>query len=268
MLAAATPGGGSGAVDLAYGPDPRQRLDVYVPRGAGPRSAAPVAVFFYGGSWNRGDRADYRFVGQALAARGIIAVVADYRVYPQVRYPDFLRDGALAVAWARREIAAYGGDPGRLFVAGHSAGAYNAAMIALDPRWLGEAGLAPEALAGFVGLAGPYDFMPIGNPEVQPVFFHPDYPRGSQPIAYARATARPAFLGAAASDSLVDPQRNTVQLARRLRAAGSPVIERLYERTNHVTLIGAFAGPLRWLAPVLDDVAAFVTDPGKALHAA
>jgi acetyl esterase/lipase len=215
-------------------------------------------VFFYGGSWNRGRRADYRFVGRALASRGIVVVIPDYRVYPQVRYPDFLRDGARAVAWTRREIGAHGGDPGRLFVAGHSAGAYNAAMLALDPRWLGEAGLSPAALAGLIGLAGPYDFLPIENRAVQPVFHHPATPPDSQPVRHARGFAKPVFLGTAASDPLVDPTRNTAQLARLLREAGTPVVERVYERANHATLVAAFAAPLRWVAPVLDDVASFV----------
>ncbi len=256
-LAATTPSDVRVVEGLAYGDDPRQRLDVIAPA-ATTAGGAPVAVFFYGGSWNRGERADYRFVGRALAARGIVAVIPDYRVYPQVRYPDFLRDSARALAWTRREIGAHDGDPARLFVAGHSAGAYNAAMLALDPRWLGEAGLSPDALAGLVGLAGPYDFLPIENPEVRPVFHHPAYPPDSQPIRHVGGFRRPVFLGAAESDRLVDPRRNTVQLAARLRAAGVPVVERLYPRANHATLVGAFSGPLRWVAPVLDDVAAFV----------
>jgi acetyl esterase/lipase len=257
-LASTTPADAREIEGLAYGDDPRQRLDLHVPAGASPAAPRPVAVFFYGGSWNRGDRRDYRFVGRALASRGIVAAVVDYRLYPQVRFPAFLHDGALAVAFLRREVAAHGGDPARLHVMGHSAGAYNAAMIALDPRWLAGVALAPEVLAGFVGLAGPYDFLPIGNPEVKPVFLHPDYPPGSQPIGHARGFPRPVFLGAAASDALVDPQRNTAQLARLLREAGTPVTERHYPRAGHATLVAAFAGPMRWIAPVLDDVVAFV----------
>lgn len=256
-LAAVTPSDARVEEGVAYGEDPRHRLDVVAPAAA-PPGGAPVVVFFYGGSWNRGERADYRFVGRALASRGIVTVIPDYRVYPQVRYPDFLRDGARAVAWTRRGIASRGGNPARLFVAGHSAGAYNAAMLALDPRWLGEVGLSPDGLAGFAGLAGPYDFLPIENPEVKPVFHHPDSPADSQPIRHVAGIRRPVFLAAAASDSLVDPNRNTAQLAARLREAGSTVVERLYPRANHVTLVGAFAGPLRWVAPVLDDVAGFV----------
>jgi acetyl esterase/lipase len=241
--------------DLAYGPDARHRLDVYRPRTA---SQAPVVVFFYGGSWNRGEREDYKFIGEALAARGIAVAIADYRRYPEVRYPAFLEDSARAVAWMRREAPRFGADPQKLFVMGHSAGGYNAAMLALDARWLKAQGLSPSQLAGWIGLAGPYDFLPSGNPEVQPVFHHPHYPPGAQPVEHVSKTAPRTFLGAAATDSVVDPQRNTRRLAERLRAAGVPVVLKLYEGVNHLTLAGAFARPLRGLAPVLQDVADFV----------
>jgi len=243
---------------VAYGPLPRQRLDVYAPAGAAPADGHPVVVFFYGGSWNRGERADYRFVGEALAARGVLTLVADYRLYPEVRYPDFLADCALALAWGLREAARLGGNPQRVFVMGHSAGAYNAAMLALDASRLAPTGYPPQALAGWIGLAGPYDFLPMSNPEARPVFFHPNYPPGTQPLAYAGAAAPRSFLGAAAQDELVNPQRNSVQLAQRLRAAGVVVDLRLYPRVNHLTLVGAIAAPLRWLAPVLDDVVGFI----------
>lgn len=242
-------------LNLEYGPDPRNKLDVYQPLDG---SGYPVVVFFHGGSWTSGSREDYKFIGEALASQGILTVIAGFRLYPQVRYPDFLVDSAQAVAWVAREAPLYGGDPRRLFVMGHSSGAYNAAMLALDPRWLSSAGLAPTALAGWIGLAGPYDFLPMQDPESQPVFNHPDYPAGSQPIDYVSKSAPPTFLGAAASDDLVDPERNTKQLAEQLDAAGVPVTLRIYSQANHYTLIGAFARPLRGLEPVLDDVVEFV----------
>src|SRR4051812_36633720 len=145
--------------DISYGPHAQPRLDIYSPLNA---KGAPVVVFFYGGNWTSGARGDYEFVGEALASRGLVAVIADYRQYPEVRYPLFLEDAAQAVAWAAREAARYGGDPKRLYVMGHSAGAYNAAMIALDKRWLAQQGMTPSALSGWIGLAGPYDFIPIG----------------------------------------------------------------------------------------------------------
>lgn len=242
-------------LNLEYGPDPRNKLDVYQPLDG---SGYPVVVFFHGGSWTSGSREDYKFIGEALASQGILTVIAGFRLYPQVRYPDFLVDSAQAVAWVAREAPLYGGDPRRLFVMGHSSGAYNAAMLALDPRWLSSAGLAPTALAGWIGLAGPYDFLPMQDPESQPVFNHPDYPAGSQPIDYVSKSAPPTFLGAAASDDLVDPERNTKQLAEQLDAAGVPVTLRIYSQANHYTLIGAFARPLRGLEPVLEDVVEFV----------
>jgi acetyl esterase/lipase len=135
-----------------------------------------VVVFFYGGSWNSGSRVDYRFVGEALASRGIVTVVADYRLYPQVRYPLFLRDGARAVAWTKAHIREFSGNPQRLYVMGHSSGGYNAAMLALDGEWLAAVGMSPRDLRGWIGLAGPNDFLPIKNPEVRPVFYWPDSP--------------------------------------------------------------------------------------------
>lgn len=248
-------------LSVAYGAGPRQQLDIYRPARGAPRGGWPVVVFFYGGSWNSGKRGDFAFVGEALASRGILTLVADYRLYPEVRYPDFLRDSAAAVAWALGHVEGLGGNPQHVFVMGHSAGAYNAAMLALDARWLQQnpAGRHnPRELAGFIGLAGPYDFLPMTNPVTQPVFFHPDYPPGTQPLAHAGRGAPPAFLGAARDDTLVDPQRNTQGLASRLQVLQVPVTLKVYDRVGHATLIGAFGTPLRWLAPVLDDVTAFV----------
>ena len=250
------------AAAVAYGPQPRHLLDVYAPANAAPRGGHPVVVFFYGGAWVRGERADYRFVGEALAARGVLILVADYRLYPEVRYPDFLGDCALALAYGLREAARLGGNPQRVFVMGHSAGAYNAAMLALDAKRLAALGHSPRELAGFIGLAGPYDFLPMKNPDARPVFFHPDSPAGTQPIDYAARASPRGFLGAALEDELIDPQRNTVGLATRLRHAGASVELRLYPRVNHLTLVAALAGPLNWLAPVLDDVVAFI-DSGR-----
>lgn len=242
--------------DIAYGSDPRQKLDVYQPRQAVP--GAPVVVFFYGGSWNSGSRSDYDFVGEALASRGMVVVLADYRLYPQVRYPAFLEDAARAVAWTHDHIGEFGADPRRLYLMGHSSGAYNVAMLALDSRLLGQVGLTPQIIKGWIGLAGPYDFLPIRNPEVRPVFFYPDSPPDSQPINHVSRGAPPALLIASSEDSLVNPQRNTGGLASKLRAAGVPVQEFYFSRTGHATLVAALSRPLRGLAPVLDRVSGFV----------
>jgi acetyl esterase/lipase len=243
---------------VPYGPLARQRLDVYAPTSPAPPGGHPVIVFFYGGSWNRGERADYRFVGEALASRGVITLLADYRLYPEVHYPEFLADCALALAYAMREASRLGGNAKRMFAMGHSAGAYNAAMLALDASRLAPTGHSPTELAGWIGLAGPYDFLPMTNPDAQPVFFHPNYPTGTQPLDYASTDAPRSFIAAPRGDVLVNPQRNSVGLATRLRDVGASVELKLYSGVDHMTLIGAFAWPLRGLAPVLDDVVAFV----------
>jgi acetyl esterase/lipase len=253
--------GSDSNVDIAYGPGARNKLDIYRPAKAS--AASPVVVFFYGGNWSTGQRRDYAFVGRALAARGIVVVIPDYRLYPEVRYPDFLDDSAQAVAWTARQIAAYGGDPARLFVMGHSAGAYNASMIALDPRWLGKQGMAPSALTGWIGLAGPYDFIPIVNPTARPVFHHPNTPVDSQPVNHVGGPVLPALLIAARNDKLVNPARNTGGLATRLRAAGVPVEEVYYDGVSHTTLVASMAAPLRTLAPTVDAVARFVEATAK-----
>ena len=243
---------------VAYGPLPRQQLDIYTPGTPAPAGGWPLVVFFYGGSWTSGERADYKFVASALAARGVLTVVADYRLYPEVRYPAFLHDSAQALAWGLTQAARLGANPKRVFVMGHSAGGYNAAMLALDARWLARAGHTPAELAGWIGLAGPYDFFPTANRDAQPVFFHPNYPERAQPIEFASASAPRSFLGAPVNDAVVSPTRSTRSLAAKLEAAGTPVTLKMYERAGHTTLLGAFAAPLRWIAPVLDDVSAFI----------
>ena len=249
--------------DLPYGNLPRQKLDVYLPappvadaaRAAG---GAPLVVFFYGGSWSNGDRADYRFVGEALATQGIAVVVADYRLSPEVRYPVFLQDSALATRWAFDNAQKYGANPARVFVMGHSAGAYNAAMLALDKRWLGGAGVSPAWLAGWIGLAGPYDFLPIGDRKTQVAFEWPDTPPNSQALFHASSASPPALLLAPEKDSLVNTQRSTVGMAQRLKSNGVRVEFELFDTVSHVTIVAAMASVLRSRAPVLERVTDFV----------
>ena len=253
---------------VAYGPLDRHKLDIYTPASrpavAPPPGGWPLVVFFYGGSWNTGERADYGFVASALAARGVLTLVADYRLYPEVRYPEFLNDSALALAWGLTNAARLGANPKRVFVMGHSAGAYNAAMLALDPRWLAATGHTPTELAGWVGLAGPYDFFPTDNLAARPVFFHPNYPAHAQPIEFPSANSPRSFLAAPVNDALVSPTRSTASLARGLESAGVPVTLKRYPRASHTTLIGAFGLPLRWVAPVLEDVLAFIAEAPPA----
>lgn len=245
------------ASGIAYGAHPRQRLDVYRPASPTASGSAPVFVFFYGGSWNSGTRELYRFVGEAFAARGIVAVIPDYRLYPEVRFPDFIDDSARAVRWAIDNAARHGGDPQRVFIGGHSAGAYNAAMVALDPRFATSAGFSPSRIAGFIGLAGPYDFLPLTGRITRAVFGYPDTSPDTQPINFVSAGAPPALLLYATRDNLVGPH-NSENLAARLRAAGVEVTAIGFESLGHRTLVGSIARPLAWMGNTADEVAAFI----------
>jgi len=258
--------------DVRYAPGDRHELDIYAPQGD---AAAPVVVFIYGGGWKDGNKSEYRFVAAALAARGFLTVVPDYRLFPRVRFPVFLQDNATAVAWTKANIARYGGDPRRIFLMGHSAGAYNVAMLTLDKQWLGAVGLDPDRdISGTVGLAGPYDFLPLHDPELEDIFAPAGDLRLSQPITFARGDAPPLFLAAGTADTTVLPQ-NTERLAAAVRRDGGVVEERLYPGVNHTKIIGAMAGALHWLAPTMADVTGFldrnavrtsnvVTDRGSA----
>ncbi|HEX2546810.1 MAG TPA: alpha/beta hydrolase [Ramlibacter sp.] len=241
---------------IAYGPDPRHKLDVYTPDGGA--AGAPLVLFFYGGTWTRGDRADYRFVGEALASAGIVTVVADYRLSPQVRWNGIVEDCARAARWAFDNAVRRGAARERVFLMGHSAGAYNAAMVALDARWLTAQGLAPRELAGWIGIAGPYDFLPITDAASRVAFDWPNTPSESQPIVHVSAQDPRTLLLAATDDNTVNPRRNSVALAERLQRAGVPVRLRLLEGVNHVTVVAAFGKPLRGLAPVRQEVVDFV----------
>jgi acetyl esterase/lipase len=174
---------------LAYGEGPRQRLDVYRPRHA---AKAPLLVFFYGGSWQRGSRDLYRFVGASLAAQGIVTVVPDYSIFPPARFPMFVEDAARAVRFARERSPQWGGDPARLVLMGHSAGAYIAAMLSFDPQWLRQVGLNSQTdLAGFIGLAGPYDFLPIESRTLRTIFGGANRAE-TQPISFVTGKEAPS----------------------------------------------------------------------------
>ena len=207
-------------------------------------------MFFYGGGWSSGSKAMYRFVGAGLAARGILVVIPDYRLYPEVRFPAFMDDAAAAVAWARANAAKYGGDPHRLFLMGHSAGGQIAALLALDPSYLGSVGLAP-----------PYDFLPLDKTEATAIFGpEVEWPR-AEPINHVSAQAPPMLLLAGRADRTIDPG-STPRFAARLRAAGAIVRDEVYPDSGHSTLIAAFAGPLAFLAPAREATLRFIDAHG------
>ncbi len=245
--------------DLAYAEGLRHTLDVYSPVQGVTPAPAPVVVFFYGGGWETGDKAMYGFVGASLAEHGVVVIIPDYRLHPAVQFPAFINDGAAAVAWAHANAAKFGGDPHRLFLMGHSAGAQIATLLALDPVYLRSAGLAPDRdICGVIGLAGPYDFLPVASPAVKAVFGPEDeWPR-SQPINYVTARAPPMLLLAGQADGTVDPA-NTLRLAERLRAAGASVESELDPGISHRAIIAAFSQQLSFLAPVREQTLRFVS---------
>lgn len=239
---------------VAYGADPRQRLDVYRPDPP-PAGPAPLVMFLHGGRWSFGEPGQYRFVAQALTARGFIAVLPGYRLYPQVRFPEFAHDAAAALAWTCAHAAELGGDPRAVFVMGHSAGAHLAALVTLDPALREAAGAC--APAGMIGLAGPYDFLPLKDADLQDMFGPPERHAASQPITYADHPGPPLLLLHGALDSTVRP-RNSVHLARAARAASTDVTLLEYRLLNHGTILAALAAPLRGMSSVTDDISAFV----------
>ena len=241
--------------DVAYGEGARHKLDIYVPKNV--VANAPVIVFFYGGTWQTGAKGDYLFAAQALASTGAIVVVPDYRVYPEVTFPGFLDDGAAAVAWTFRNIAAYGGDTRSIFLAGHSAGAYIAITLALDRDYLGRSGMPDTKLAGAIGISGPYDFLPLTRPDVKAIFEVVPDMSVTQPITYARADAPPMLLVTSSGDTEVEP-KNAINLTKRLKELGAPVEFRDYPGLTHENVAMALSVPFRGKAPVLADSAAFL----------
>ena len=244
------------AEGIRFGPHARHHLDVWVP--SHPASAKlPVVVFFYGGGWHAGERADYGFAAAAFASQGFVAVVPDYRLVPEARYPDFLEDAALALRWVWQNIAHYGGDPAKIAVSGHSAGAYIAAMLALDPRWLAAVHLPPHTVKAGALLSGPFDFAPFREWRGRAAFgSHPD-PAETQPINHVRPDAPPLLLQHGSSDRLVYA-KNSRSLAARLAAAGAPHELRIYQGCDHAGTVVALSRPFRHRFPVLADAAAFL----------
>ena len=252
-------GGREGSQPLAEGVpfgSHGQRLDIWAPNDLS-KSPLPVVIFWYGGGWAKGDRASYAFAGRALAKAGFIVVIPDYRKVPQVHFPAFLDDGAEAVAWVEDNIAQYQGDPGRVAVMGHSAGAYQAVMLALDAKRLAAAGADPAIIKAGVGLSGPYDFHPFTSDRAIAAFSEWPRPEETQPITFARKDAPPLLLVTSDGDETVRP-RNANNLAARLRELGAPVEVKNYGPLDHEEVVMALSVPFRDKGTVLADSVAFL----------
>lgn len=244
--------------NIAYGTLNRQQLDVYTPASTqGTSAKRPVIVFFYGGSWDSGSKDAYLFVAEALTSKGFITVIPDYRIYPDVIYPEFLNDGAKAFQWTKDNIEKYGGDVNKIFVAGHSAGAHIAAMLAFDQTWLATQELSTTSIRGFIGLAGPYDFLPLTSARLKEIFPSADIQASSQPIRYARGNGPSAFLLAGDADTIVNI-KNTRNFSARIRESKGRIQEKYYAGMGHIKIVTVLAAPFRNGHTVLDDIAEFV----------
>lgn len=239
--------------DLAYGAHARQKLDLFAPNGDGPW---PVVTFFYGGGWNSGSKDQYGWVAQALAAQGFLVALPDYRLVPEVRFPDFIQDAAAATAHVRRIAGDHGGQANQLAVGGHSAGAHLAMMVALDPRYLDAAG-APGALQAAFGLSGPYEFLPFDVASSINAFGQAPDPRQTQPVTFASAEAPPLWLGHGTDDRTVHAEDSEL-LAEAVNAAGGRAELALYPGVDHATTIAAFSPLFRSRVPTLADATAFL----------
>ena len=240
--------------DVPYGADPRQKMDLYVPDGASGKT--PVIVFFYGGSWDTGTKALYLAFGQAFASKGIMVAIPDYRLYPQVVWPTFLDDSARAFAFVHNHAAQYGGDTGRIFLAGHSAGAYNAMMLAADPKYLKDAGGDASWIHGVIGIAGPYDFLPLQDPKLVAIFGGANRPE-TQPINHIDGKRPPMLLAHGTADTTVLP-RNTLNLEKKLAGFQSPVTVKLYPDVAHIGIILSLAPGFRGKTTLRQDMLDFV----------
>lgn len=255
-------GNGAGATlqvrGQSYAPGARHALDIWVPAGTTKDDRLPVLVWYYGGGWSDGRREDYGFVGRAFARAGFVVVIPDYRLAPQAHWPDFLNDSAAALSWTAQNVARYGGDPSRIAIAGHSAGAYNALMLALDPQWMRGAGSNVGVIRGVAALAGPADFLPFekgGRADVAMGDIHP--PEITQPIHFARRDAPPIWLGHGTADTVVRP-RNSRNLAAAITKAGGSVILREYKGAGHPDLVMGLTGPLSHKAATRRDMIDFL----------
>ena len=239
---------------LAYGPDPRHKLDVYVPQGL--NGPAPVLLFFYGGAWSSGDRSQYLAFGQSFASKGIVTVVADYRLYPQVKYPAFAQDAARALAWVHAHAREHGGDAARIFVSGHSAGAFNAVMLASEPKFIESVGGRLDWIRGVIGIAGPYDFLPLTDPDYIDMF-HGANNADSMPINHIDGKRPPMLLVTGTDDTTVRPG-NSDRMAAKLKAHGNSAEVIKYPGVGHVGIILSLAPGFRGKTTLREDMVRFI----------
>jgi len=261
--------GGSGGAEfkakIATGDHPEQKLVVW---GADNHSQKdplrPVLFFVHGGSWRSGDPESYDFVGRAFVEQGFVVVLGGYRLGEAGKYPAMIEDTARAIAWTHEEIEQYGGDPEHIVIAGHSAGAYNVMMTALQDKWLGAHSLSSEDIAGVVGLSGPYDFLPLDSDSTIASFGHVEEEEAlnaTQPINLVRTDAPPKLLIHGEKDTLVG-MRHSRALAQQAGDAGAEAGLTLYPEMEHNDPLISIAAPWRGRREVVPQIAEFVRQQG------
>lgn len=240
--------------DIAYGSLDRQKYDLYLPPKVD--NDTPVLFFIYGGSWESGRKSSYSFVGKTFSKEGFITVVPDYRLFPQVSFPAFVNDAALAFAKVRQKY------PNRkIFVSGHSAGAQIGALLTLDGKYLARQNLlACRDIAGFIGLAGPYDFE-VTEEKFKQIFPENIRPQ-SQAVNFASGKAAPSLLLHGKTDVTVHAEDSKI-LGRKLNAAGNLSEVKLYNGVGHINIVAALSPLLGIVSPTKRDMVSFMKKKAK-----
>ena len=243
---------------VEYGTNARQKLDIYLPKATEKSTALKkVIIFYYGGNWDSGERADYKFAAEALVSHGYIVVIPDYRVYPEVLFPALMADPVSAAKWVKTNIKKYNGDANKVFLAGHSAGAHIAVMMAINPEYLAQVSLKPNDFAGVIGLAGPYDFLPLKSDRLKTIFGSEAEQWKSQPINFVNGKNPPLFLAVGMKDDTVWP-RNTINLAKKIKEKNGLVEVHEFASYGHVDMVAKLAKPLRGNGELLKSVITFI----------
>ena len=244
--------------NIAYGPDALHRLDIYAPHRRQGNTTLPVIIFFYGGCWggcSLRSKEHYQFVAEAFTAKGFITVISDYRHYPAVRFPEIIDDARRTVEWVKAHIAEYDGNDNRLFLMGHSAGAHLAALLVFNKQYLQTD--TYKSLKGFIGLAGPYDFLPLTEAYQKALFAPPSNYAATQPVNFVQGNEAPALLLYGNNDETIKP-RNIINLSAKIRAAGGQVTSCFYDDINHSGILAALSIPFRSHEPIYNDIILFL----------
>lgn len=242
----------------AYGNHPRQQMDIYLPKPSirEANKNKPPIVFVYGGAWVSGNKQDYAFIGHTLSRLGHITIIPDYRLHPEVVFPEFIEDIAQAIRYTETQANELINQEFNQFILmGHSAGAHTAALMTVDPTWLDQHGVTAQ-LKGLIALAGPYD-LPLDDPDVAPVFPNVSK-KDSNVILNTHPKLPPVLLLHGKADTRVYPF-HTERFSAALNKTNNTVTSRLYEDVDHVMILGAIAPPLRWKNPSYQDIKQFLS---------